>query len=77
MSGTCIIAQIFVSLNGITNAAKYFPCRSPQGPWGQKVKIKLYQNIAMLHIKGNCECSNMVANADRGTINKKHIKPDF
>ena len=25
----------------------------------------------------NRECSNMVANADRGTINKKHIKPDF
>ena len=33
----------------------------------------------MLHIKGNLEiqCSNMVENADRGTINKKHIKPDF
>ena len=27
----------------------------------------------MLHIKGNRECSNMVANADRGTINLKHI----
>ena len=46
----------------------------PQGPG---VKIKLFQNIVMLHIKGNRECSNMVANADRGTINKKHIKPDF
>ena len=31
----------------------------------------------MLHIKGNRECSNMVANADRGIINKKHIKPDL
>ena len=50
---------------------------SPQGPGCQKVKIKLFQNIVMLHIKGNLECSNMVANADRGTINKKHIKPDF
>ena len=49
----------------------------PQGPGGQKVEIKLLQNIAMLNIKGNRECSNMVANADRGTINKKHIKPDF
>ena len=47
------------------------------GPWGQKFKIKLFQNIVMLHIKLNPECSNMVANADRGTINKKHIKPDF
>ena len=59
--------------------SKYFPRRPPppQGPGGQKVKIKLFQNIVMLHIKGNRECSNMVANADRGTINKKHIKPDF
>ena len=58
--------------------SKYFPHRPPpQGPGGQKVKIKLFQNIVMLHIKGNRECSNMVANADRGTINKKHIKPDF
>ena len=50
---------------------------NPPGPWGQKVKIKLFQDIVMLHIKGNRECSNMVANADRGTINKKRIKPDF
>ena len=48
----------------------------PPGSWGQKVKIKLFQNIVMLHTKGNRECSNMVANADRGTINKKHIKPE-
>ena len=27
--------------------------------------------------KGNRKCSNMVANADRGTINKKYIKTDF
>ena len=56
------------------------PCRPPppaQGPGGQKVKIQLFQNIGMLHIKGNHECSNKVANADRGTINTKHIKPDF
>ena len=60
------------------HGSKYFPLRPhPQGPGGQKVKIKLFQNIVMLHIKGNRECSNMVANADRGTINKKHIKSDF
>ena len=53
-----------------------FPA-DPQGPGGQKVKMNFFQNIVMLHIKGNRECSNMVANADRGTINKKHIKPDF
>ena len=50
------------------HGSKYFPRRPPQGPWGQKVKIKLFQNVVMLHIKGNRECSNMVANADRGTI---------
>ena len=31
----------------------------------------------MLNMKGNHECSNMVANADRGTINKKHINLTF
>ena len=61
------------------HGSKYFPRRPPQGPGGQKVKFKLFQNIVMLHIKGkgDRECSNMVANADRGKINKKHIKPDF
>ena len=61
------------------HGSKYFPRRPPppQGPGGQKVEIKLFQNIVMLHIKRNRECSNMVANADRGTINKNHIKPDF
>ena len=60
------------------HGSKYFPRRPPpQSPGGQKVEIKLFQNIVMLHIKGNREYSNMVANADRGTINKKHIKPDF
>ena len=54
------------------HGSKYFPLLG-----GQKVEIKLFRNIVMLHIKGNRKCSNMVANADRGTINKKHIKPDF
>ena len=52
--------------------ANISPADAP-GPWGSKVKIKLFQNIVILHIKGNRECSNMVANADRGTINRKHI----
>ena len=56
--------------------ANIFPA-DPPGPWGQKVKIQLFENIVMLHIKGNRECSNMVANADRGIINKKHVRPDF
>ena len=49
--------------------ANIFPA-DPPGPWGQKFKIKLFQNIVILHIKGNCECSKMVANADRGSMNK-------
>ena len=57
--------------------ANISPADPLQGPGGQKVKIKLLHNTVMLHIKGNRECSNMVANADIGTINKKHIKPDF
>ena len=70
---------LHIELKRITNAAtcsKYFPT-DPQGPGSQKIKIQLFQTIVMLHIKGNRECSNLVANADRGTINKKHIKPDF
>ena len=43
----------------------------------QKVKIQLFQNMVMLHTKGNSECCNMVATADRGTINMKHIKRAF
>ena len=59
------------------HGSKYFPPQTPKGPGGQKVKIELFQNIVMLHIKGNRECSNMIANADRDTINEKLIKPDF
>ena len=62
-------------INGITNVAtwkqKFASQTPPRDPGGQKVKI---QNIVMLHIKGNRECSNMVANADRGTINKKNYQ---
>ena len=65
------------------HGSKYYPPhpppppQTPQGPGVKRLKIKLFQNIVMLHIKGNRECSNMVANADRGTINRKHIKPDI
>ena len=37
--------------------ANISPADPPQGPGGQKFKIKLFQNIIMLHIKGNRECS--------------------
>ena len=43
----------------------------------QKVKIKLFKNMVMLNIKGNRECSNIVATADRGITNMKHNKRDF
>ena len=48
---------------------------APPAP-GSKSKFN-FQNMVMLHIKGNHECSNMVSNADRGKINKKHIKRNF
>ena len=47
---------------------KYLPGHAYTLPrpwgWGQKVKIQLFQNIVMLHIKikENHECSNVVAN---------------
>ena len=39
------------------------PPHDPRG-WGQLVKIKLFQNMVMLHIKLNAitKCNNMVAN---------------
>ena len=60
-----------------SHMVQIIPNADSPDPGGQKVKMQLFQNNVMLHIKGNRECSNMVANADRGTINKKHIKPDF
>ena len=51
------------------HGSKYFAQRSlslPKDPWdrGQWVKIQLFQNMVMLHIKinGTTKCSNMVAN---------------
>ena len=43
----------------------------------QKVKIQLFQHMVHTAHQRNHECSNMVATADRGTINMKHIKRDF
>ena len=42
--------------------ANIFPAHPPD-PRGQKVKIQLFQNMVMLHIKLNAitKCSNMVA----------------
>ena len=49
--------------------SKHFANRAPPLPhyprgWGQKVKIQLFQNMVMLHIKfiELTKCSNMVAN---------------
>ena len=50
------------------------PPPPPRGPSRSKFN---FQNMVMLHIKGNHECSNMVSNTVRGKINKKHIKRDF
>ena len=37
------------------HSSKYFACRppTPTCKWGQKVKIQLFQNMVMLHIKLN------------------------
>ena len=42
----------------------------------QKVKIQLSEHGHAANQR-NRECSNMVATADRGTLNMKHIKRDF
>ena len=39
----------------------FLPPPQPRG-WGQTVKIQLFQNIVMVHIKLNQICSNMKAN---------------
>ena len=46
--------------------SKYFARSPPPSP--QKVKIQLFQNMVMLHIKVNRECSNMVANDLGGVV---------
>ena len=48
-----------------------------QPPLPSEGQNSIFQNMVMLHTKGNSECRNMVATADRGTINMKHIKRDF
>ena len=49
----------------VANICPEMPTPSPRPiGWGQKVKIQLFQNMVMLHIKikENHECSNVVAN---------------
>ena len=48
------------------HGSKYFACSPP-----------LPSEHGHAAHQRNCECSNMVATADRGTINMKHIKRDF
>ena len=71
--------MLHIKLKGISmqqHGSKYF-AHSPPPPPPRKVKIHDFRNMVILHIKGNRKCSNMVLNADRGTIIKKYIKPDF
>ena len=51
------------------HGSKYFS-RRPPDPRGQKVKIKLFQNMVMLHIKLDkiMKCSNMVAHNPHSNI---------
>ena len=50
----------------LQHGSKYFARRPSHDPrrWGQKVKIQLFQNMVMLHIrlKGISTCSNMIEN---------------
>ena len=49
--------------------ANISPADPPRALGVKRLKLNFFQNIVMLHIKENRACSNMVANADRGTIN--------
>ena len=71
--------MLHIKLKEITNAAtwKQIFCLQPPLPSeGQNSTFSEHGHAAH-QIKGNRECSNMVATADRGTINMKHIKRDF
>ena len=57
------------------HGSKYIPHRPPSPALGgENISFSEHDHAAF---KGNRKCSNMVANADRGTINKKYIKADF
>ena len=74
------MVMLHIKLKGITGAAtcnmvaNILPA-APLSP--QKVIIQLFSEHGYAAHQRNRECSNMVATADRGTINMKHIKRDF
>ena len=56
------------------HVSKYFACSPPLPSEGQNSIFSEHGHAAH---QRNRECSNMIASADRGTINMKHIKRDF
>ena len=54
--------------------SKYFACSPPLPSEGRNSTFSEHGHAAH---QRNRECSNMVATADRGTINMKRIKRDF
>ena len=61
----------------VANILPAAPPPPPPPPHLRRPKFIFFGTWVILHIKGNPKCSNMVSNADRGTINEKFIKPDF
>ena len=69
--------MLHIKLKGIANAAtcwQIFCLQPPLPSEGQNSTFSEHGHAAHLR---NCECSNMAATADRGTINMKHINRDF
>ena len=56
------------------HGSKYFACSPPLPSDGQNSTFSEHGHAAH---QRNRECSNMVATADRGTINMKHITRDL
>ena len=54
--------------------SKYFACSHPLPSEGQNSTFSEHGHAAHQRYR---KCSNMVATADRGTINMKHINCDF
>ena len=69
--------MLHIKLKGIANAATWQQifCLQPPSPI-RRSKFNFSEHGHAAHQR-NRECSNMVATADRGTINMKHIKRDF
>ena len=60
--------------SNMQHGSKYYARRPPLPSEGQNSTFSEHGHAAH---QRNRECSNMVATADRGTINMKHIKRDF